>query len=457
MKKIYLMLAGLLTLHLVFLFILRFTAWPEMLSYPYLVNKGFILYKDFVHPYPPLLTLVLAFLYKLFGYMPSVLKIFTWVLILINDYLIFNIVRKLAAKDKFALIATALYVLTQPFLEGNQLWFDLAIVTPILLGINFLFVAKTVKKIILSGLFFGVAALIKQTSGLFLIAGLIYLTVTTKDIKKSLAFLLGPLLLGVGLGIYLISNGSLIEFIKWNLIYPFTFWSKFPGYIEMNLTNGQMFILGVLLFPLFVMLAKNYKAVLKDKLVPVLVAFLALSFVMIYPRFSFFHFQLALSLIVITFGYLLYRFKFAPVLFAMFGMLTFFAIILPSLKRDIGLETRFWSSDDTTFSQKILDQTGGGSVYLLGLPSSLYVFSGTVPPKPWLDNYGWYFEIPGVTENTLAGWSANKPSFVITKNPDVGNWYDLGVYQPKQVVNWIDKGYEKKELLAKDVWLWQMK
>jgi len=143
MKKVlYLILFGLLGIHLFFLIILRFTAWPEMVSYPYLLNNGFKLYTDFIHPYPPALTLALAGIYKTFGYNLQALKVFTWLIILANDILIFAIVKKLTKDSLFAFVSVGFYVIFQPLLEGNQLWFDLAIVPPLLLGVLFLLKKK---------------------------------------------------------------------------------------------------------------------------------------------------------------------------------------------------------------------------------------------------------------------------------------------------------------------------
>ena len=164
MKK-YLILFILIFIHLFLLANLQFTAWPEMVSYPYLLNNGFTLYKDFIHPYPPLLSLILAFIFKLFGYKLLVLKLFTWFLIVINDVLIFSIVKKLTRNSLASVISLTSYILIQPFLEGNMLWFDTAIVTPILAGFYFFLN----NKYFWSSLFIGMAAMIKQTVGLFLV------------------------------------------------------------------------------------------------------------------------------------------------------------------------------------------------------------------------------------------------------------------------------------------------
>jgi len=114
MKKIYLILFALLGLHLLLLFNLQFTAWPEILSYAYLKNSGFSLYGGMVHPYPPLLTLTLSYLYKIFGYGIPVERAFYYLMLLINDVSVFLIAKKITGNKLAALASVSVYILTQP-------------------------------------------------------------------------------------------------------------------------------------------------------------------------------------------------------------------------------------------------------------------------------------------------------------------------------------------------------
>src|SRR3990167_1746027 len=92
---IYIFFLIIISVHSLILSNIQFTAWPEMFSYPYLLNNGFMLYRDQALPYQPLLVLILSKIYIIFGYDINVLKIFTWGIILINDLLIFLISQKL--------------------------------------------------------------------------------------------------------------------------------------------------------------------------------------------------------------------------------------------------------------------------------------------------------------------------------------------------------------------------
>lgn len=423
-------LTVLLLTHIVLLLNLNFTAWPEIFSFPYLFNNGFDLYRDMVHPYTPLLTLLLSFLYKLFGYNVGVIKLFTYCLILINDLLIFKITTKLTNKSKWGILAVMFYVLTQSFLDGNQLWFDFAITTPTLLGI-FLILNK---KYFLTGIALAVAFLIKQNSGLFFAPAVIY---AFKD-KKLLKLLAGALLTVTPFAIYLYLDSSIADFFSWTLIYPSKYWTSFPNYVQMLPTNRQLLVLIILFVPsLYLFVTSEFKNRF------LLFGSLLISLILIYPRFSFFHFQTGIAFLAIVFGVVSSCIKKPVFLYA------YLILLLLSMPKDWGRNTRF--IDDN----KLLVEKSE-KVYLLGPHSLNYVFSNSLPPKPWIDNYGWYFEIPGIQQKMIDGWKIDPPKFVYISKPEQGNWYDLGTYQPKEVVKYINMNYLKVDDIN-SVEIWRLK
>jgi len=426
MKKYYLVILILLGIHLFLLINLKFTVWPEMLSYPYLRNNGYLLYKDMIHPYPPVLAMALSIVYKLFGYKLIALKVFTWLIILANDILIFLISKKLTKSFKFSVLSLAFYVTIQPFLEGNQLWFDLAIVPTVLFSTYYLLQ----KKYFWSGLFLGAAILTKQTAGLYLIFGMAYIACKEKNFKKVLEFVIGPIILFAILIVRLITEGAILGFFNWTLIYPLTLFSKFQGYVQMALSGHQWLILVLLVIPVI--------PVLFIRKFSLITFYLLLSFIMIYPRFSFFHFQLGLAFIAIFYGVFFSRVRFFYMLHATYYILLFILICLPVLKTDWQKEARFWGKEEIKAAEIITNNTQPDDlVYLLGPQSGLYVFSGRLPPKPWTDNYIWYLEIPGIQEGIIKRWKGNKPEIVFTNNIQAGNWFDLGTYRPQKIVDWI--------------------
>jgi len=370
--------------------------------------------------------MALSIVYKLFGYKLIALKVFTWLIILANDILIFLISKKLTKSFKFSVLSLAFYVTIQPFLEGNQLWFDLAIVPTVLFSTYYLLQ----KKYFWSGLFLGAAILTKQTAGLYLIFGMAYIACKEKNFKKVLEFVIGPIILFAILIVRLITEGAILGFFNWTLIYPLTLFSKFQGYVQMALSGHQWLILVLLVIPVI--------PVLFIRKFSLITFYLLLSFIMIYPRFSFFHFQPGLAFIAIFYGVFLSRVRFFYMLHATYYILLFVLICLPVLKTDWQKEARFWGNEEIKTAGIISQKTNPKDlIYLLGPQSGLYVFSGRLPPKPWTDNYVWYLEIPGIQEGIIKMWKENKPEIVFTNNIQAGNWYDLGTYRPQKIVDWI--------------------
>lgn len=402
---------------------LQFTAWPEMFSYPYFKNNGFLLYKDMIHPYPPILTLFLGVMYKFFGYKLIVLKLITWAMILLNDILIYLIVKKLTGKNTFALLSLFFYLLVQPVLDGNQLWFDLAIVPPILFSIYYLLQ----KKYFWSGLFLGIAVFTKQTVGIFLIFISLFLLIKNKNFKDLFYFLVGPSVLFLVLLTRLATEGAISGFFDWTIIYPFTYWSKFPGYVQMALTTREWIVVILLSFPaLLLLLRKKYI---------LYCLFYILSLVLVYPRFSFFHLQLAIAFWAILLGFAVRLLKPNFLFLTSYFLLMAIFIVQPLIRTNWQKETRFFSRDDFRLAEEIRKLEG--KVYLLGPHSGLYVLADKLPPKPWVDNFGWYWEIPGIKENIIASWTQNPPDVIVLTVPGHGNWFDLGVYRPQNLLEWI--------------------
>src|SRR3989344_5619169 len=92
-------------LHFILLVNTKFTLWPEMVVYPYLVNKGYLLYSEIINPYPPAFTAFLAMFAKVFGYLPAPYQLLTWAIVAITDISIFTVASKLSKSYYHALFA----------------------------------------------------------------------------------------------------------------------------------------------------------------------------------------------------------------------------------------------------------------------------------------------------------------------------------------------------------------
>lgn len=454
-------LIPILILHLLMLVNSQFTAWPEMLSYPYLFVNGFNLYSDYVIPYPPGLTLILALIYKIFGSSPEVLKYATWVLILAIDICLFFLLKKISKSDKIAWIALAFFVVLQVLLDGNMLWFEIGFLLPTLLTfINFSswLDTKKIKYLIFSGIFLTLGLLIKQTV-LFYIIGLaiFYLSIRRKIIIAELfKILILPSVLLSSFLIYLISINSFLDFWNWNIYYPLFVWSKFPGYGGFHISIKDLITTGIIFLPAIFLFKRN---ILRHEKLLLTITFITASVLAIYPRLVFFHLQPVLAFLVI--GYLQIfliikgNFKKAFLLVVLFSFILATYILSRNFSFTEG--TRFYDETDKKTSQIIQSTVSDRKVFLLGLYSSYYVYSDTLPPKPWVDNFGWYFEVPGVQEKVISGLSSERIEFVFIKKAEHNNWYEIGTYQPQKVMDFIKENYELNDVINSEVEVWQIK
>ncbi len=449
MKK-YIPIILLLSFHLFLLAQLRFTAWPEMLSYAYLKNHGFLLYKDMIHPYPPVLTLVLSYVYKAFGYDLIVLKTFSWAIILFSDLCVWLLAREITKKDTAAILSLAVYVFLQPVLEGNMLWFDIAIVPPLLLGAYMLLRGN----LLLGGIFLSMAGFIKQTGGLFYLSVLCYLILTKAPGKQLKNYLIGPFIFGIPLLIRLMQESAVIGFWNWVVYYPAKFWSKFPGYVQMSVTPREILIIGLLIAPIVWLSIRSIGK--RDKNLIVLMLFTVLSLISVYPRFSFFHLQTTIALSAVLLGTVIAQNK-KLLMFPVISLPLILVLMWPQIKLEWGKEARFYGSEEIDFANKLSDISKSDTVFLQGIQSGIYVFSNTLPPKPWGDNFGWYYEVPGIQEATLIRWEQNPPETIVWRTPNQGNQFDLGTYEPKKIVDWIQQNYFRETELRPGILVWRKK
>lgn len=442
-------LALLLLVHLVILSNLTFTAWPEMLSYPYLLMHGFD-YSSAVIPYPIGLLAPLGLIYKIFGFQPIVLKIFTWTSLLITDAVVFLLLKKLAHHGP-VVIFLLIYILLSSVLDGNMMWFDNATVLP--LALAFYFSLGWIKNfsnkyLFLLGLSLAWAAVIKQIALLFLIGFVLFYFLKRGKLTGLIYLLAGSLVIFAPFLTYLITTSTALDFWLWAIYYPSLYWSKVPGYVRLSLTRSELLVLALLMAPL--MAAFFTKRGIWRGQILLTVTFLISAVVAIYPRFSYFHLQPALLFLILLYFQLATKRKISTLL-TLGVALVVFGLLMP---RTVGSSTRFYSPQDPLLEKIIQEVENGQKVMLLGLNSSYYVLADRLPPKPWVDNFSWYLEIPGVQQRVIEGLERDHVRVIFRKVPQKGAWYELNVYQPSQLIKFIKSKFSLKETID-DIEIWR--
>jgi len=462
-KKVNSILAGILAFHLFLLANTQFTVWPEIMSFPHFWQNGFTLYKDFIFVYPPLLVFFLRALFGVFGYKVIILKIFTWGLILVADYILFLLIRKLTKSDILAFLFLGIYIILHTFLDGNMLWFDTALTSPLLLSIYLIdrwLDSHSPRDILLASATLTVASLIKQTAPVYFLAGTVFLAIfERKKFIKQIKYYVAPPFVGFGLlSAYLMSTDSWVEFWNWNLVHPMKYWINYGPYVDYSLSlieERSLIFFTLLLIPtIFV-----FRKLIKDKIFVYLFLLLFGTLLATYPRFSFFHLQPGFAVLVLIYAKITGALSGKTKPFYIVGVILVASVLVrPIFPFVWQTQDRFAGDKDLELAGIINENTEGeDTVFLLGVNSIYYTLADKVPPKPWVDNFGWYYMAPGIEDWQLEGIALAKPKSIFVRTPGDGGAGDLGVFLPKKLSGYIFDNYELKSEVIEGIELWQIK
>ena len=442
------MILILLLIHLLLLINTQFTLWPEMVVYPYLLNNGFLLYRDIINPYPPLLIWFLTISSRIFGYFPSPYQILTWAVILIIDLSIYTITGKLFKKRFYQLTSTLFFIILSIPFGVNGLWFDLVQTPLILWSLYFFYKFLNAKRgddlkynLFISSLFLAVAFFIKQQ--VFWII-LLFLSIALWKYKFNVSkFLRNHYLAALPIStlliiqsIYFTEQGILRDFIFWVLYFPAVA-SKMPGYVLIPSTRQLLVVFA--LFGLFM-------PVIFKKSQPLFQTTTAILVLFAYPRFDYFHLIPALAIASVMLGMIIDGFVKSNILIKTIFLTSVVFLSLFTFRHI----QEYWHSETRFFEREILKNARvldlvireDRIVYLQNAPDQLLPISKTLPIKPWADDFPWYLEVANLQGRVIDGLVAEKPRFIIFQPYSEGRKYDLGSYRPTSVVNYINNNYE---------------
>lgn len=415
----------------------QFTAWPEMLTYPWFMERGFQLYKDIVHPYLPLLPFTLWGFFKIFGFTILNLHVFTLGIFWVIDGLIFYVTNK-----RFGLFSAVLgclfFIFCGFILDGNSLWFDV-------FGIPFLIVALLLfdnkkdsfpHRLFYAGFLIGLAILVKQTYLIFLFPTVALLIPHN---KKIIALCFGasmPLLI---VSIIFFFNGQFKEFAYWGLWHPVFVHAAVPGFALLP-TRRELFISLFLFLPivLFGFRTKSRLWLLS----------LCISFLFAIPRFAYFHLMPAAALSSFLLPNLIgdkkIKLLIAGYLLVVGSMSYFF------INKDWGKPVRFFDNEVLNVKIKIEQYFGNNkAVYFYNVPSQYFVLSEVLPVKPWVDTFPWYLEVPGMQERLVQ--SLENTQYVLFAPFQQEGAYTPGSYKPQIVDNFIKQNFRLESKISPEL------
>lgn len=418
-------IAGILILHLILILKLKFTAWPEMLLWPYLMIEGLLPYKDIAIAHTPLLIGKLAPFYQIFGVGILQLKVFTWILVLFTDVLLYLISRKLWGK-KVAFIILAVFPLWQLFYDGNGLWFDLFL-APFGVALYYLI---SVKKYLLAGIVFSLGLLTKQTFIWFIIPLLLAKIDYRRFISGGLAVLVLFFLLIFPLGI-------VPDFFNWAVNF---------GVFTLPVAMGQISLpdlknLIVASFPFLIFAPLIFSKKLKD--IKLLIWAFAGS-LGAYPRFEYFHFQAAIPFLAMATGLVINRLDWKNRLNKSFMIFYFLGSIFlfgSFFIRNWGEGTRFLEEDVAEVATYVkLHTNPGDKIFVMNWWDNIYPLTNTIPATdPWVPQLSWYQEIPGIQEKEVSDLKSSKPKLILLQEY---SGTGLSAYKPRLLNDFLTDNYK---------------
>lgn len=393
---------------------INFTAWPEMLAWPYLMLNGWLPYRDIAIAHNPLLLFDLVIFFKLFGVGIMQLKIYTWILIAFNTWLTFFVTKKFWSQ-KIGILSAVLYLMFCIIYQGNGLWFDLAL-TPFAL-LLYLFVRE--KKYAYAGLIFALGFLTKQTFIYFLIPVMF----AKVNLKK---FILGGFPVAVIFALILSIFGILDDYYNWAIKFGIFYLPNADG--QILLPNLKQLLFAIAPF-LIAVLSAEY----------LVFSFMLVGMLGVYPRWELFHFQPALPFLSIVLASFVYskRNIFLKSLIIVCSML----YVVYGVGRQLGVNTSFFEPEVQMVTSEITKHKPlVSNIYVINYWDNIYTLSNTFPNSPLIPYIPWYLDYQGSKQSILDGLKAKSPELIVIGERDkifpelyifVDNYYSCNVVEKK--------------------------
>ena len=427
-----------------------------MVVYSYLLNNNFLLYRDIINPYPPLLTYLLSIPTRLFGYHPLSLQILTWIIIMTCDLLIYVFVKKSTQNRFYAFACLAFFLIISIPLGINGLWFDL-VQTPFILASFYFFYKfsknnQNIKFLSLSLIFLIAASLIKQQALWLFFAYFAILMSESKFRKVAILkefgiFLLILALINFAQFLFFWTKGLQKDFVFWTIYFPLIKASSMPGYILLPSVRQLTVVLSLYLIFLPI--------IMKKKSLATLVSLPMLAFA--YPRFDYFHLIPALSILSFNVGENLKFFKlskFSTKIVVLFALVFLFVFTTKYIRSNRTWQVRFFEQDihsAAIFMSKVTQPDE--PIYIQNGPDQILPIAGRLPTKPWADEFPWYLEIEGLQEKVIQGVENQNPKYVIFKPYEQKDNYEIGSYRPQILANYLDENYRNHFQINESLWL----
>lgn len=417
----YIFLPSALILHVVLIIARGYFLSAEFSLYPYLVNRGFLPYRDLVDQHFPTLFFGPFSLPSFLTTNPwPLLGLFLVTLCLTDIFFYLSLLRFKVIKSYVWLV---FFIVSSVYFSGNILWVETFVNLLLSLYLFLSFSQNNLRKFI-GGFLLSQVLLLRPTIAPALLILIISLS------KFSWALFLGGLT-GIAIPLlYIFKQGILSDFylvaIKFNQ-------SVYPQ--EARALPGKRHIATLLfwLFPAVISFIKNKKI-----LFLIITIFLL---ILAFPRFGYEHLQPLFFLTTILYAITV---KKPNILIYLFILLFFCLNLIAIIRHPYG--NYYLTPEVQEISKKIKDLPGQ-EIYLLGASDILYQLSGKMPPNyTYVPSLPWYLHQKEFNDKIIS--SLEKSHSLVLVDPQASIDSKNIVVESGNLFDYIKMNYTKGEMIG---------
>lgn len=410
-----------------------YLVYPEIFIYPYLTKIGLIPYKEIIDQhFPGLFFLPVNF--STLG-MTSIdkVRVFHYLLLVLDQIMIFTLVARYTKKTYAALVASSIYAAFYVVFDGHVFWIENILTTLFLANIYFIYCFEKSKNsiyLIIAGVMMGAASLMKQTSVILIFISLLYLFTKKCSYKDILRYLVGPIISIAYLLYFLIDRKIINEFYQWTIDFNLKHYSglanKLPGVKQVLVVSA------LVISSIFVLVKKR-----KDYFVIYLTIFALVTLTYAYPRFEMFHLKPTIGLVSIILG-IYSREKLGaiiPVCIMLFGV-TLSVGVYQGQTGKVYHQTK----EDISIQNKITELTEPGDVVLsfASTPHINFLTNTRPPGNYYVVQLPWYMTL--IEGEFLESIKSDKPKVILKSKISTLDGVDTYSYMPS-VIEYINEKY----------------
>lgn len=420
----------LLTIILTHFFVISrlvFFPYPELFIYPYLTNLGLVPYKQILDQHFPGLMFLPINLANLGVNTPETAIILHLAIIGVIHLMLFKITKNY--------LANLIFLLWQPYFEGNMLWIDSFM--PIFL-LPAYFCTKN-KKYFLSAIFLGLALVLKQVvlPLILLLAIYIYFSENRNIAVKFV--LISAIPMGL-VSLYFLNLGVFNDFFYWTVTFNLTTFAQMGRkYATFNEIVKVLYVF----LPAFIYIFMDYK---KSKNILLLGLFTFSSLIFAYARFDLVHLQPVLPFVVIAIALFLEKLPFKKTLVAAYLIVSLYPVANYTSKVS-GQEVKFFGKIENELTAKIRTYVKQGEPILaLGTTPHIYYLTKTRPAGDiFVFNFPWFLV---ESENRISKEIlSDPPKLVVRDSSATTGGLNLLQYMP-EINQFVEQNYSIQDKIG---------